>query len=256
MKNARVQTIPKEKLSGGYAVNIYRPLYKDYSQAMKLYPAESRENPNGPGYTFEEFLCALCIRDANGAEVDNAPKDAIERFAQVQLKDKQYISRTFITAFLMTQDLQDEAEALADTLMDIDPYSLTYTITKDQLPWGSADFTFHRPSSSVQISVTKNYTSPRVNGCAWEEMFLVSCMQQINGEALPETANPISHFYDLEVLDVQFVAATFIKMFSMGMNERKDAMDLGKSWRTKISQPSPDSKPKSASLKAPTPSTT
>jgi hypothetical protein len=53
MKDNRIQCIPKEKLSGGYAVNLYRPTYKDYSQAMKLYPSETRENPNGPGYTFE-----------------------------------------------------------------------------------------------------------------------------------------------------------------------------------------------------------
>jgi hypothetical protein len=155
----------------------------------------------------------------------------------------------------MTQETQDDAEALADSLLDLDPYSLTYTISKDQLPWGSADFTFHRPNSSVQISCTKNYTSPRVNGCAWEELFFVSCLQQINGVALPETANPLTHLYDLEVLDVQYVSAVFIKMFSMGTNERKDAVDLGKSWRTKPLQAEAVSKPKSASPKPPAPST-
>lgn len=256
MKTDRLQVIPKEKLSGGYSVTLYRPTYKDYSLAMKLYPAETRENPNGPGYTFEEFLCALSIRDPNGNEVDNSPKDAIGRFANVQLMDKQYISRTFISAFLMTQELQDEAEALADSLIDLDPYSLTYTVTKDQLPWGSADFTFHRPSSSVQISVTKNYTSPRVNGCAWEELFFVSCLQQINGEPVGETANPLVHLHDLEILDVQYISAVFIKMFSMGMNERKDAMDLGKSWRSKPTPTPVGSKPKSASPKSQTASTT
>lgn len=252
----RIQCIPKDKLSGGYAVNIYRPTYKDYSHAMKLYPAESRDNPNGPGYTYEEFLCALCLRDGSGKEIDNSPKDAIERFAPVQLMDKQYITRTFISAFLLTQELQDDAEALGDSLLELDPHSLTYTITKDQLPWGGADFTFHRPSSSVQIAVTKNYTSPRVNGCAWEELFFVSCLQQINGDPLPETANPISHLYELEVLDVQYAAAVFIKMFSMGANERKDAVDLGKSWRTKPTPESPAAKPKSVSTKSPAPSTT
>jgi hypothetical protein len=256
MKDNRIQTIPKEKLSGGYAVNIYRPTYKDYSQAMKLYPGETRENPNGPGYTFEEFLCALSIRDPQGREVDNSPKDAIERFANVQLMDKQYISRTFISAFLMTQETQDDAEALGDSLIDLDPYSMTYTISKEQLPWGSADFTFHRPNSSVQISVTKNYTNPRVNGCAWEELFFVSCLQQINGEPVGETANPLTHLYEYEVLDIQYLSAVFIKMFSMGTNERKDAVDLGKSWRTKPSQPIAESKPKSATPKSQTPSTT
>lgn len=254
--NDRLQFISADKLDGKFGVSLYCPTYRDYSLAMKMYPAESRENPNGPGYTFEEFLCSLCIRDANGKEPDNNPKDAIERFSVVDLKHKQYITRTFISAFLLTQELQDDAEAYADKLLDTDPNSLSYTIPADDLPWGSADFTFNRPTSSVQVSVTKNYTSPRINGCAWEEMFFATCLTHINGEPVQDSSNVIRLLYELEVLDIQYCAAVFIKMFSMGMNERKDAVDLGKSWRVKRSPQRQETKPKSASTKSANTSTT
>lgn len=248
----RIVTIPKDKLVGGYSVNIYKPSYKDYSTALKLYPGETRENPQGPGYTLEEFLCSLCIRDGAGNEIQGNPKDAIERFSSVDLKDKQYIMRTFISAFFMSQDDQDESDALAEMLYSADPNGLTFSITKEMLPLGSADFTFYRPSSSVQISVTKDYTSTKVNGCAWEEMLFASCLSYVNGEPVSHAANVMNRVYDVELLDVLYATAVFISMFSIGINERKDASHLGKEWRSHPSSTPVSEKPKSASAKSST----
>jgi hypothetical protein len=248
----RIVTIPKEKLVGGYSVNIYKPTYKDYSTALKLYPGETRDNPQGPGYTMEEFLCALCIRDGAGNEISGNPKDAIERFNAVDLKDKQYIMRTFISAFFIGQEDQDEADALADALYNADPNGMTYTLLKDMLPCNSSDLTFYRPSSAVQISVTKDYTSTRVNGCAWEEMLFLSCLTHVNGEPVDQSPNILSRVYELELLDVLYATAVFISMFSIGMNERKDATHLGKEWRVRKPLASVNAKPRSASPKTST----
>ena len=230
----RIITIPAEYLSMGYPINIYKPLYKDFSNALKLYPGETRENPQGPGYTFEEFFTALCLRNALGREIDNRPKDAIERFNEMELEDKQFICRTFITAFMMDQDEQASAEALGDSLLASDTKSLSYTILKDQLPFQSHDFTFNRVGGAVQLYVNKNYTSAKVNGCLWEELLFACCLTHVDGEPIDRPPNYIGALGDFELLDIQYCAATFYKMFSLSLDKRKAAVSLGKTWRTTL----------------------
>lgn len=235
MSNERIVTIPAEQLLLGFPVNLEAPTYKDYVLARKLYPEETREMPQGPGYTFEEFLCALSIRDTQGKEPDSNSKDAMDRLSTISLSDKQFIIRSFISGFMLTQEMQDEAESFGDSLIEVDPNSISFTITKNQLPWHelgrSKDITFNRPNTNVQVTSLRNYTSPKVNGCMFEEVLLATCISQINGEPVKHTDNYIEVLYDLELLDVQYLSALFIKMFTLSLPKRQEASNLGKGWR-------------------------
>ena len=242
----RIVTIPSDNLYGNYEVNLYRPKYKDYSAALKLFPGQTRENPQGPGYTVEEFLCALCLRTPLGKEPDTTPKDAIDRFNDVDLRDKQFIARTFISAFVLDQELLEEAEALADSLIEANPTDLAYTLQADDLPSKQHSITFHRPNAAVQIHVSKIYTSEKVNGCTWEELFFLHCLTHIDGEPVQKVPNLLSLVSDFDLLDVQYAAAVFLKMFAMTASQRKQAGELGKQWRTPSSSLSQSSKAKSA----------
>lgn len=246
MATQQLITIPKQELpSQSFAVTLVRPTFQDYSRAWKLYPGETRENQDGPGYSFEDFFCALSIRTPDGSEPDKRPKDAINRFDEIELKDKQFIVNTFISGFFITQDLQDEAEAFADDLLASDPTSLSYTLRNSDLPLQSLSITFNRPSSAVQLHVNKSFTSPSVNGCLFADLLLLTCVSHINGEEVGSPKNVLSIAYDYDLIDIQYASAVFINMFAMDLKERQKSTDLGKTLRDKLLRPSPPTSAKS-----------
>lgn len=241
-------TIPKESLpSRKFAVNLTRPTFQDYSRAWKLFPADNPQNPEGPGYSFEDFFCALCIRKPDGTEPDDRPKDAIHRFDEIELKDKQFIVNTFVSAFMLGQDLQDEAEVFADQLLNIDPQGLSYTLQKKDLPLQSLDITFNRPNSSVQLYTNKNFTSPNVNGCQFSDLLFLTCVSHVDGAEVSNPKNVVNIVYDFDLLDVQFASAVFLSMFALDMKGRQKSTELGKSLRDSLLSPSPSASPKSPS---------
>lgn len=249
MANQQLITIPKDQMpTQRFAVSLVRPTFQDYSRAWKLFPSETRENPDGPGYSFEDFFCALCLRAPDGKEVDNNPKDAIHRFDEIDLKDKQFVVSTFTSTFFLLQDLQDEAEVLADDLIAADASSLSYTLLQHQLPLQSVSFTFNRPSAAVQVYTNKSYTSTSVNGCLFSDLLFLNCLSHINGEEVDvaNTKNVLGLVYDYDLLDVQYAAQVFLKMFALDPKERQRSSELGKSLRANLLPQSPSTKFKSA----------
>ena len=220
-------------------VYFVRPLFQDYSKAWKLFPGESRENPNGPGYQFEEFLAALCLRNADGTEPDKSPADAIKRFDSFDNKDRQALVNIFLGAFVLDQSLQDEAETYANELLATDSAALEYTIPAEHLPMQSASFTFRRLSSGSQMHVSRSFTSEKVNGCSYGDLLMLTCLSHINDKPIDNPRNPIAEVYDLDLLDVQYVGAVFVTMFALDIKQRQEAVNVGKTLRASLLAPVP-----------------
>ena len=220
-------------------VYFVRPLFQDYSKAWKLFPGESRENPNGPGYQFEEFLAALCLRNADGLEPDKSPADAIKRFDKFDNKDRQALVNIFLGAFVLDQSLQDEAETYANELLATDNAALEYTIPAEHLPMQSASFTFRRLSSGSQMHVSRSFTSEKVNGCSYGDLLMLTCLSHINDKPIENPRNPLAEVYDLDLLDVQYVGAVFVTMFALDIKQRQEAVNVGKTLRASLLAPAP-----------------
>lgn len=240
--------IPKEDMpTKAYGVTLKRPKFSDYNKAWKLYPAQSRVNTKGPGYDFEDFFCALCLRTPDGKEPDNSPQDAIRRFSEIDSEDKDFIINTFLSCFFLTQETNDAAESYGDDLLMGNPGALTFSIPKEDLPLQSASIVFNRPNSSVQLQARRSYESAQVNGCPWSDFYLVHCIRSLDGIEIKDLPpNPTALLADIDLLDVQFLSAMFTSMFS-GARAMQKASELGKTLRAKLLTPSPSTKTKSTS---------
>jgi hypothetical protein len=231
-----------------------RPTFQDYSHVWKLYPSATRENPEGPGYQFEEFLAAYCLRNANGTEPDAAPADAITRFDELDNVDRQALVNIFTSAFLLDQQGQDEAEMLAEELLASDRTGLEFTLVPENLPLQSCTLTFRRLSSAVKMHVDRTYSSEKINGCQYPDLLMLTCLSHVNGKAVENPRNVLPLVYDYELIDIQFAVSVFTRMFFLDDSGRQKAKSLGKNLRAALlSQPqstSPSAAPASPTTSA------
>lgn len=233
---------------------VQRPTFQDYSQVWKLYPGATRENPEGPGYQFEEFLAAYCLRNPDGSEPDNAPADAITRLYDLDNVDRQVLVNIFTSAFLLDQQGQDEAEMLAEELLAADRAGLEFTLVPENLPLQSVSLTFRRLSTSARMHVDRVFSSEKVNGCQYPDLLLLTCLSHVNGSAIENPRNVLPLVFPYELIDIQFAVSVFTRMFFLDDAGRQKAKSMGKSLRAALlSQPqstSPSSAPDSPTVSA------
>lgn len=210
------------------------PTFQDYSHVWKLYPSATRENPEGPGYQYEELLAAYCLRNADGSEPDNAPADAISRFHDLDNVDRQALVNIFTSAFLLDQQGQDEAEMLAEELLAADRAGLEFTLLNENLPLQSVSLTFRRLSSAVKMHVDRTYTSEKVNGCQYPDLLMLTCLSHIDGKAVENPRNVLPLVYLYELIDIQFAVSVFTRMFFLDDSGRQKAKSMGKNLRAAL----------------------
>lgn len=215
-----------------------RPTFQDYSQCWKLYPSATRENPEGPGYQFEEFLAAYCLRNADGTEPDKNPADAITRLHDLDNVDRQVLVNIFTSAFLLDQQGQDEAEMLAEELLAADRAGLEFTLVNENLPLQSVSLTFRRLSTSVRMHVDRTFSSEKINGCQYPDLLMLTCLSHIDGKAVENPRNVLPLVYPYELIDIQFAVSVFTRMFFLDDAGRQKAKNMGKNLRAALlSQP-------------------
>lgn len=248
----RLVKIGKEELY--YAKKDFyfqRPTFQDYSHVWKLYPSATRDNPEGPGYQFEEFLAAYCLRNADGTEPDSSPADAITRFDELDNVDRQALVNIFTSAFMLDQQGQDEAEMLAEELLSADRAGLEFTLLNDNLPLQSCSLTFRRLSSAVKMHVDRTYTSEKVNGCQYPDMLMLTCLSHVDGKAVENPRNVLPLVYPYELIDVQYAVSVFTRMFFLDNEGRDKAKKLGKNLRQALLSQQASTSPSAASVAQP-----
>lgn len=214
-----------------------RPTFQDYSNAWKHYPAATKDNPEGPGYVFEEYLAAYCLRNADGTQPDSGPADVISRFYDLDNVDRQALVNIFTSAFLLDQQLQDEAEALAENLLAADYAGLEFTLLPDNLPLQGSPLTFRRLNTAARMHVDRTYTSEKVNGCQYGDMLFLTCLSHVDGKPVENPRSPLQSVYQYDLIDIQFAVAVFLRMFFLDDAGRQKAKSLGKSLRAALLSP-------------------
>ena len=223
-----------------------RPTFQDYSHVWKLYPGATAANPEGPGYQYEEFLAAYCLRNADGSEPDAAPADAITRFNDLDNVDRQVLINIFTSAFLLDQQGQDEAEMLAEALLEADRAALEFTLVPDNLPLQSVSLTFRRLSTAVRMHVDRTFSSEKINGCQYPDLLMLTCLSHVNGKAVENPRSVLQAVHSYDLIDIQFAVAVFARINFLDDSGRQKAKSLGKNLRQALLSQPPSTSPSAA----------
>lgn len=222
MPNNRIIVIDKNSTpTGEQDYFLYVPNFKEYTQAVKTYPAT--DNREDLGYDLPKYLTAFFLREnQDDVVVTRNCQDVISKINELSLKDTEFLVRVFRGLTDLSQELQSAAEELADSLFE-DRTALTYAISKDELPQNSADIIFNRAQNSVFMAARKSYASSKINGCDVTTWIAAYFITSVAGNTVPEgLANILDVFAKLEVMDVLFLTQVFLRLSLPSQNH----MDL------------------------------
>lgn len=212
MSNNRIIVIDKASTPTGLQdYFLYVPTFKEYTQAVKTYPAS--DNREDLGYDLPKYLTAFFLRNSQEeVSVSRNCQDVISKIDTLSLKDTEFLVRVFRGLTELSQELQSAAEELADALFE-DRTALAYAVSKDELPQNSADIVFNRAQNSVFMAARKSHAGLKISGCDITTWIAAYFITSVNGEAVPSNlANPLDVFAKLEVMDVFFLTQVFLRL--------------------------------------------
>lgn len=220
--------IPKEAFpTGRFEVELREPLFKDRLNARRRHPGDSANC----GYTVQDLMTAMCLEKVNGQPLPGGPTDIIDRIRQMPLADSQFLITTFISAFVLDEELAQKAKEIADGFRT--QTVANYTIRAEDMPSGLFSVTFTEPVMEDSMRLEMAYPGEDSKcGYTFEEMVFADSIIAIDGQAVKKTRDPIEVIQDWPHLDANFASAVVLKIAYIDRNKGKDAERLGKSLRT------------------------
>ena len=243
-------TIPKEAFPDKkFSVTIEEPTYGIYREARKAYPvARSEDDPNKPGYQFEELLMAMCLKQVNEQDLASNSRDTVERLSSFTNPDRQYLFILFLEMFYASKEERSRANKHGEEL-SLDP-QLSYSIDKHEMPSGSKSFTFYAGNTGAQMEVDRRYRGNTVQGCGMEDMFFAFCLSEVDGEQTETRKDIISILDDWTIADVQYATSLFLAMTTIDDGHVNSAKKLAR--ELLASSNAPATQPVKSSVKAST----
>lgn len=233
MTNRPIITIEAQDIpSGKFSIGLVEPLFEDRRLASKRMPAVN--SGQKVGYTTTQLILAMCIKEVNKHPVELDARDPVAILRQLPTDDLQFISSTFVAAFVLDDNLSEDVQEFSTKLKE-EAKTPFYTIPKTKLPNEYGDIVFRKPTTDDQIKILRRYPGEEANpGYAASELFFAECITTINGKDVTKPKDLITLFDDWTLIDFQYASAVFNNITYIDVEDQERAEDLGKNLRNKL----------------------
>lgn len=219
--------------SKAFSVGLVEPLFEERKLASKRMPAPG--SGQKVGYTTTQLMVAMCLKEINGEKFAVDPRDPVAILRGMPSDDAQFIVATFISAFVVDDNLAEEIKEFSTSLKD-GKATLSYTIPKDKLPNKTASITFRRPRTDDQIKMERKYPGAETNpGYTMEELLFANCIEAIDGVEPEKPKDLVSLFDNWPLIDQQYAQMVFNNIAYIDKDDYDKAEDLGKNLRNRKS---------------------
>lgn len=210
-----------------FSIALEEPNFKVRKQAAQLMPSNPDSNP---GFTLEQAMIALSIREISGKPVQQKVKDPLDVIKNFMPKDLQFLLSYFVSAFTLTDDLADDAKRLAKSMLE-QPIP-SFVIPKEDMPTESFSVTFRRPTINDEMVVNRLFPGAQAQpGFTREEMLMTYCITHVDGKPVTQTKAIIDLIDDWYHIDTQFLFGVFLNVAYLEPEDRSRAVEMGKQLR-------------------------